>query len=74
MGAIQACARGEALPHQQREAIDFIRKIAYNGGAIYFPGEEGRRDTDFALGRAWVGQQLTSIINLKVKRGGTENG
>ncbi len=70
MGAIQALYRGDALDHQQRRALEFILQMCHNGGAHYFPGEGGRRDTDFALGRAFVGQQLKRIIQLKITRGG----
>lgn len=70
MGAIQALYRGDAQEHQQRRALEFILQLCHNGGAHYFPGEGGRRDTDFALGRAFVGLQLKRIIQLKITRGG----
>jgi hypothetical protein len=72
VGAIKAMSRGEALPHQQQAALQFLIDLAYNGGAHYFPGEGGRRDTDFALGRAWVGQQIVTMCKMIVKPGGEQ--
>ncbi len=69
VSAIQALWRGEAAPHQQRRALDFLIEMSRNDGAFYFPGEAGRRDTDFALGRAFVGEQLITLIKMKLKRG-----
>lgn len=35
----------------------------------YRPGDEaGRRDTDFALGKAHVGRQIAKLLNLDLAR------
>lgn len=69
-GALQACWNGGAAPHQQKRAIEFVLRISHNDGAHFFPGEDGRRDTDFALGRAYVGQMVSTALKFKLKQGG----
>ena len=71
--AIRACFGGTALPHQQIRVIEFIIRAGRNDGATYFPGEGGRRDTDFALGRRFLSDLLVTIIKQKTTIGG-ENG
>ena len=67
VGAIQALHRGDAAPHQQQRALKFIVELSRNGEAHYFPGENGRRDTDYALGRAHVGKQIQAMVNIRLK-------
>lgn len=71
VGALQALNRGQAEPHQQKIALNWIIDMSRNGGAHYFPGEGGRRDTDYALGRAFPGEQIITLLNVKLRR---ENG
>lgn len=66
IGALRALYDGRADAVTQRMAFDYIMQLCYNGGLHYFPGESGRRDTDFALGRAWVGQMLRTIVGIRV--------
>lgn len=72
VGAIKAISRGQAEPHQQTLAFQFMVDLCHNGGAHYFPGPQGQRDTDFALGRAWVGQQLVTMVKMIVRPGGEQ--
>lgn len=72
--ALQALARGEADPGMQRRALDFVIRLSRNDGALYFPGEDGRRDTDFALGRAFVGEQVVALLKLNLRRANSEQG
>ena len=67
LGALRALHRGGAEPHQQQRALKFIIDMCRTDGALYFPGENGRRDTDFALGRAWVGEQIVAMVNIRPK-------
>ena len=69
VSAVQALRRGDADPHQQRTALSWIIDMSRNQGALYFPGDSGRRDTDFALGRAFVGEQLVTLLNITMRRG-----
>jgi hypothetical protein len=73
IGALQAMYRGAAEPYQQKRVLDFIIELSRNHGAQYFPGENGRRDTDFALGRAFVADQLVTLLKVKLQRS-TEHG
>lgn len=63
VGAIQALAGGTALPHQQKLALDWIINVAAGTyEAHFYPGAQGQRDTDYALGKANVGQQIVKLI------------
>ena len=66
--ALQTLARGEADAGTQRRALDFIVRLSRNDGALYFPGENGRRDTDFALGRHFVGEQIVTLLKVNISR------
>lgn len=78
--AIQALARGEAQPHQQKRALDWIiDSAAGTYDMSYRPGSDGRRDTDFAEGRRSVGLAIVKLVKLKIgmlrgKDGGREQG
>lgn len=72
IGAIQALARGQADEATQRRALQFIIDFCHNDGAHYFPGEAGRRDTDFALGRASVGKQIVNMVKFRLKPHGEQ--
>lgn len=68
--ALQALSRGEASPDQQKRAL---RWIIQNAAATYdmtfHPGaDEGRRNTDFAEGRRFVGNQCVKLLNLVVSK------
>lgn len=67
IAAVRAIADGSADEHQQRAAFAFIRdKLAGVNVMSFWPGgEDGRRATDFAEGKRWVGDQLRRIINLQ---------
>lgn len=62
--AAQAVMRGEADDGQQRR---FIRWVVETAAATYdfhyYPSE---RDTAFALGRAFVGQQIAKMTHLNL--------
>ncbi len=66
-GAIQALMRGEAGPEQQRRALAWIiEKASGTYDVQYYPGDAGRRDTDFALGSRFVGQQIIKLSKLNL--------
>jgi hypothetical protein len=67
IGALQAMNRGDAAAHQQHMVLKWLIDMGHNNGALYFPGEAGRRDTDFALGRKWVADQIQTALRLRVK-------
>lgn len=64
-GALQALARGEADPHLQKRALDFIvMKLAGTYDMSYRPGSD--RDTCFAEGRRFVGLEIVKLLNLNL--------
>lgn len=65
VAAIQAMVRGEADPAQQQRAIKWI--IESGAGAYDFHYYESERHTAFALGRAFVGQQVVKLTRLNLQ-------
>lgn len=66
LGAIQALARGEALPHQQTRALAWIvNEICRTYDLSYRP--ESPHDTAFAEGKRYVGLQLVKAMKLNLK-------
>lgn len=64
--AIQALNEGTADEHQQRRALKWlIESAAITYEFHYYPSE---RDTAFALGRAFVGQQIVKMLKLNVSK------
>jgi hypothetical protein len=65
--ALQAVAKGIGSEAQQRRAYDYIVRILCETDRMTFwPGaEDGRRATDFAEGKRWVGLQLRRIEKLR---------
>lgn len=60
--AVSALATGEATPDQQIRAIKWIvEQCAGTYEFHYYPSE---RDTSFALGRGFVGQQIVKLTRL----------
>lgn len=62
--SFQALQRGEATPEQQRRALDWL--ITAGAGAYEFHYYPSDRDTAFALGRAFVGQQIIKLLKLNL--------
>ena len=63
MYAIKALAQGRATEHQQQLALQWI--VERCAGAYVNPYcPASARDSDFAAGKAWVGQQIASIVNV----------
>jgi len=62
--AFQALERGDADEFQQKRALRWlIERAAGTYEFQYYPSE---RDTAFALGRAFVGQQVVKLLRLNV--------
>lgn len=66
--ALQAMQRGDADADQQRRALVWIvEKAAGVYDQSYYPGgEEGRRNTDFAEGRRFVGNTIVKLLRINV--------
>lgn len=72
--AIQALARGDCPPHLQQRALAFvINALCGTYDLPYRPGgADGERDTNIAIGKMWVGQQLVKLLKVKVNTGGEQ--
>lgn len=70
VAAIQAMKRGEATADQQVRAIEFIvGTISDRNGMSYRPGGvDGARDTTFAEGRRFVGNQIVKLTNIPLSK------
>jgi len=65
--AIQALRRGDASAEQQIRAIGFIVEVICARNDMSFrPGPEGDRDTVFAEGRRFVGNQIVKLAKLPI--------
>ncbi|HNP15634.1 MAG TPA: hypothetical protein PKI99_04165 [Terrimesophilobacter sp.] len=63
--AIKALSTGTASDAQQKRALTWILEQASRYDELsYEPGEIGRRDTDFAEGRRFVGLQIAKLIRM----------
>ena len=64
VSAIQALSMGIASEDQQKRALKWIiERAAGTYEFNYYPSE---RDTAFALGRTFVGQQLVKLLKLSI--------
>ena len=65
--ALQAVAKGLANNVQQQRAYDYIvRALCETDRMTFWPGgEDGKRATDFAEGKRWVGVQLRRIEKMR---------
>ena len=68
--ALKALEQGTADEFQQREAWAYIREQLCDVDKMSFwpGGEDGRRATDFAEGKRWVGDQLRRIVRFKPEK------
>jgi hypothetical protein len=64
ISAVQALSAGEATPEQQRRALKWLIERA--SGTYEFHYYPSDRDTAFALGRGFVGQQIVKLLTLNV--------
>lgn len=60
--AVKACISGTATEHQQRLAMQWIINAASVAHGQHY--HDNDRDTAFALGRAFVGQQILGIARI----------
>lgn len=67
VAAIKALKEGRADAYQQRLALEWIIYIAGTYENPWRPGVNGERDSSFAAGKAFVGQQIVKLINLPAR-------
>lgn len=64
IAAVKAVFEGTATADQQRRALDFIlEEFCERNISHFFPNQ---RDTDFALGKKFVGDMIAQVINTKL--------
>ncbi len=66
VAAFQALAAGTADDVQQKRALDWLMLRA--AGTYDFHYYSSERDTSFALGRAFVGQQIRKLLTINLSR------
>jgi len=66
--AIQAMAEGVAEPEQQKRVLKWIieRAAGTYDQSFYPGGEEGRRNSDFAEGRRFVGNSIVKMLRVNI--------
>lgn len=65
--AIQALARGDASPDQQKRALIWIVEVCAARSDLSFrPGPDGHANTSFAEGKRWVGIQVAKLAGLNL--------
>ena len=72
-GAVQALARGDAGPEQQKRALDWIINLACGTYDLSFSPDSDRA-TSFAEGRRFVGLQIVKLIRVNLARLRTAQG
>ena len=72
--ALQAVAKGVANGPQQQRALEVIKdRISRHNRMSFWPGgEDGRRATDFAEGKRFVGDQIERLLKMRPERSNRE--
>lgn len=67
--SLRRVAAGNASSVEQQRAIAWIMKATGYTDEPFRPGgEDGRRNTDFALGKAFIGRQIAKLLNVDLSR------
>ena len=61
--AFRSLVAGVANEGQQKLLVDYLKYITDLDAMSYRPGEDGRRDTDFAEGKRFVGRELFKLLH-----------
>lgn len=70
VAALQAMRRGEATSDQQVRGMEYLLEtVCDRNGMSFRPGGlEGARETDFAEGRRFVGNQIVKLTKLPLSK------
>lgn len=66
MAGLKALQAGNASAHQQQRVLKWLIEEA--SGCYEFHYYPSERDTAFALGRAFPGQQVVKLLNTNLRR------
>ena len=73
--AVQALERGQANASQQQRIFDLVRRLTACERMTFYPGgEDGRRASDFAEGKRWVGDQWRRLLRMRPAHNGEPMG
>lgn len=67
LAALKALREGRADGYQQQLALEWIIHACGTYETPYRAGPEGARDTEFACGKQFIGQQIVKLINLPMR-------
>ena len=62
VASLHAMMDGTATPHQQRMLIEWIINKAARANGMHYA--DNVRDSDFSMGRAFVGQQMLELLRI----------
>ncbi len=69
VAALQVLARGEADAEQAHRAWEFILDVICDrNGMSYRPGPDGDRETAFAEGKRYVGNQIVKLAKMPLSK------
>lgn len=64
--ALQAVQKGKASEGQQQRALDFILRLTEHEKMTFYPGgDDGRRASDFAEGKRFIGSQIVRVLKMR---------
>lgn len=67
--SLQKLAAGIANAEEQKRALTWILKACEVNEQPFFPGgEDGRRATDFMLGKQQVGREISKLLKLQLSK------
>lgn len=67
LAAFKAMREGRAEGYQQQLVLEWIIQAAGTYENPYRQGSDGARNTDFAAGKAFIGQQVVKLLNMPMK-------
>jgi hypothetical protein len=62
VASLHAMMDGTATPHQQKKLIEWIINKASRANGMHYTDHQA--DKDFAMGRAFVGQQMLELLRI----------
>lgn len=68
VAAFKAMREGRAEPYQQALVLEWLLYVCGTYENPFRPGSDGERDTAFAAGKQWVGQQIVKMVNMPLAR------
>jgi len=67
IAAFRAFRDGRAEAYQQQIVLEWILQACGTYESPFRPGTDGARNSDFAAGKQFIGQQVVKLLNMPVK-------